>query len=237
MSASHGTSINETQSKFELWAKTRQAISKEKNDWVTDKEFLNQSITLLEGEIDTLDSTIKQIEETNTAAGEERFSLLDKRGVYQASSEISEERITQLEKDTLGLIKKFPDVLVEKLERLIVRIPDDPSDSKLSLGQRLQNIVGILSQAEKFDKSATFAGETRELPNGTKIQARTLYWGLSVAFYVDMLGQRAGIGIPGEEGWVWTERNDIAADVKQFIDIYEGNTDIIEFVQLPVAFK
>jgi len=237
LTSGYGAPINETKSKLELWAETRQILSKEKNDWVVEKVYLAQSITLLKGEIEKLESTIEDLEQTNTVADEERFDLLQQRGRYQDSNAVSATHIAQLETATLALAKKFPHVLLNKLERLIVRIPENPDDSKLSLGQRLQSVVGILSQAEKFNKSATFTGETRELGNGVKVQVRTLYWGLSLAFYIDMSGEKAGIGVPSDAGWVWTERNDLADDVKKLIDIYEGKTDAIDFVSLPFVIK
>lgn len=237
LSCTYGSQIEQTKSKLELWVESRQILSKEHSDWIVDKDYLQQSISLLESELENLEATIQEIEAANTAASSERFTLLGERGNMQESFDVSAEYITQLEAATLELCKHFPKILLDRLERLIVRIPQDPENAKLSLGQRLQNVVGILTQAEKFDKSATYAGETRELSSGTKVQVRTLYWGLAAGFYVDIIGEKAGIGKPGAEGWVWTEHNNIAAEIKQFIDIYEGNTDLIEFVSLPVSVQ
>ena len=99
------------------------------------------------------------------------------------------------------------------------------------------NVLGVLAQAEKWNATATFVGETRPVKSGQKVAIRTLYWGLGQAFYVDAQGETAGIGRPGPEGWVFVEDEDIASDAKELLDIYEGNVDEIDFVDVPVQIQ
>ena len=127
--------------------------------------------------------------------------------------------------------------LQDKLKPLLVQIPDDPTTTKLQRGQRLMNVLGVLAQAEKFNDTATFVGETREVATGQKMQVRTLYWGLGQAIYVDAQGSTAGIGRPGANGWAFTDDPELAEDAQLLLDIYEGNVDVIEFVELPVAIQ
>lgn len=113
-----------------------------------------------------------------------------------------------------------------------MQIPDDPADSRVSLGQRLMNVLGVFAQAAKFDSTATFVGETRAIGGTDNVQVRTLYWGLSQAIYVDQQGENAGIGYPGPDGWTFELDSEIAADAARLLDIFEGNVDAIDFVEL-----
>ena len=108
--------------------------------------------------------------------------------------------------------------------------------TKVPLGARLMNVLGVLAQAEKFDSTATFVGETRQVGD-EKLQVRTLYWGLAQAIYVDAQGRTAGIGRPGPNGWEFTNDPDLASDARHLLDIYEGNVDTIEFVRFPVEAR
>lgn len=235
--AVEASSIEVTKKQLEKWVETKQILSKEANAWELDREYLQQSIELLAKELESLEADITEKEGENTAADEKRQKLLLERTNYFKADAVLAEDVALMEEGVRGLVQRFPDILQKKLERIIVSIPEDPEKTKLSLGQRLQNIVGILAQAEKFDKTATFSGETRDIGGGKELQVSTLYWGLSFAFYTDTLGENAGIGVPGEAGWVWTAHNDKASDIKRFIDIYEGNVDNIEFVPLPINIQ
>ena len=102
----------------------------------------------------------------------------------------------------------------------------------------MMNVLGVLAQAEKWNGTATFVGETRAVgDSGQKMQVRTLYWGLGQAFYVDAQGETAGIGRPGPEGWEFTNQPALAGDTELLLDIYEGNVDRIDFVGLPVEIR
>lgn len=226
----------DAKAKLSKWVETRQIISKEKTDWEVEKQFLESTQTLLEEQAAALEAQVAELKDSTTAADEDRNKLLLERGEFQRADADLAKKIATMEKNVLALVKTFPEPLQKKLEPLVVRIPENPDKTELSLGQRLLSVLGILGQAEKFNSTANFYGETREV-GGQKIQVLTLYWGLAFAIYVDSQGEIAGFGEPGPDGWVWKQDNAIAADAKKFMDMYEGNTDVIEFVQLPVSVK
>lgn len=70
-----------------------------------------------------------------------------------------------------------------------------------------------------------------------KVQVRTLYWGLGQAVYVDAQGEVAGVGRPGAEGWEFTDDPELVDRARKLLDVYEGNVDLIEFVELPVEVR
>ena len=99
-------------------------------------------------------------------------------------------------------------------------------------------MLGVLSQAEKFNGTLTLQTNARDV-SGTGVQERvtTLYWGLAFAVYVDDAGKFAGMGLPGSEGWEWSTRNESASDVRRFIATYSGETDELDFVNIPVEIR
>lgn len=231
-----GPGISEFRAKLDKWVKTRQLISEEESDWEAERESLRASRDLLQQERKALKAEIAELDETSTAADDERRDLLLQRAEYQRSEQALEARIRSLEEQVLALAPKLPAPLQKKLEPLLVQIPQDPANTRVGLGQRLMSVLGVLAQAEKFNSTATFVGETRAIGD-QKVQVRTLYWGLGQAFYVDARRETAGIGRPGPAGWVFTPQPELADDAGLVLDIYEGNVDTIEFVGLPVEIR
>jgi hypothetical protein len=235
--SSDGSDVGEFRAKMEKWVETRRIISEEESDWEADREILQATKGLLQQQKEALQAEIEELEESSTAADEERRSLLLQRGECQRASRALESEIRALEEEVLALAPRLPEPLQKKLELLLVQIPDDPENTRLPLGQRLMNVLGVLAQAEKFNGTATFLGETRAVNGEQKVQVRTLYWGLGQAIYVDARGETAGIGRPGPDGWEFSNEAGLADDAKLLLDIYEGNVDVIEFVKLPVEIR
>jgi hypothetical protein len=234
--AEEAADVGAFRAKMDKWVETRQIISEEKADWQVEQQTLKATRDLLAQEKEALSSEIAELEASSTAADEERRELLLQRGEYQRASASLEERIRALELAVLALAPRLPEPLQRKLDLLLVQIPEDPENSRLQLGQRLMNVLGVLAQAEKFNGTATFVGETRAIGD-QKMQVRTLYWGLGEAVYVDAQGETAGIGRPGPDGWVFSNEPALAGKAKRLLDIYEGNVDAIEFVTLPVEIR
>ncbi len=236
-SARAQTVVDEFRAKIGQWVETRQLISKERSDWEAEKETLRATRDLLRQEKEALAAEIAELQESNTASDDERRDLLLARGDFQRASRSLEDQIRAMEEEVLALVPRLPEPLGDRLEPLLVQIPESAERVGVPLGQRLMNVLGVLAQAEKFNGTATFVGETREVESGQKVQVRTLYWGLGQAVYVGAKGEVAGIGRPGPEGWTFTDDPGIAREAKLLLDIYEGNVDVIEFVELPVVIR
>jgi hypothetical protein len=228
------SAVDAFRAKTEKWVETRQLISQESSEWEAERETLRATRGLLEQQRETLAAEIAELEESNTASDDERRDLLLERGEYQRAGHALEQKIRGLEEEVLALVPRLPEPLQERLQLLLVQIPSDPAKSASPLAQRLMNVLGVLAQAEKFNGTATFVGETRAVNGGQRVQVRTLYWGLGQAFYVDTPGEIGGIGRPGPDGWEFTDDPELADDVRRLLDIYEGNVDAIEFVRLPI---
>jgi len=228
-----GAGVDSFRVRMEKWVETRQIISKETSDWEADRETLRATKDLLTEQKRALEAEIEELEESSTEADEERRQLLLERGEYQRANEALAERLRAMELEVIALARQLPQPLHEKLDLLLVQIPEDPESSKQSLGQRLLAVLGVLTQADKWNATASFVAETRAFGD-QKLQVRTLYWGLGQAYYVDAQGRTAGVGRPGAEGWEFVSDPELADAARRLLDIYEGNLDLIEFVELPV---
>lgn len=224
--------------KVEKWAEAGQVASKEASEWRIEKEMLRATRDLLKRERDALKAEIAELETSSTGASEERQELVLRGEAFDKKSAVLGERIASLESQVLSLVDSFPAPLVDKLEPLLIQIPEDPSNTRAPQSARLMNVLGILSQAEKFNSTATFVAETRAVGGGDqKVSVRTLYWGLSQAVYVDAEGNVAGFGRPTDKGWTFQDDPQVVAQAARLLDIYEGNTDDIEFINFPVELR
>jgi len=239
-----GGSVGGYRAKLHKWVETRQLISEERSDWEAEAESLRATRDLLREQRAALREEIAELEASRTETDEEQRELLLRRGEQQRASRALEEEIRGLEKRVLTLAPRLPEPLRDKIESLLVQIPRVPAESDTQLGRRLVNVLGVLSQAEKFDGTATLVGETRAVdgdrqgdgePQGDgerKVQVRTLYWGLGQAYFVAAKGRIAGVGRPGQ-----TDQEALADEAGLLLDIYEGNVDTIRFVRLPVEVR
>jgi hypothetical protein len=228
--------LESTRNVLDLWVQTKQIISKEQSDWRLEQSILAETQALLDTELKRLDSSLEDLKNTATAADEDRSQLTAKKEEIAEASAVVEVHIGSLETQMNQVVKTLPAPLVDRIKPLIRRLPDDSNDTKLSLGERVQNIVGILSQTDKFNATITQTSESREIDGGKVIEVRTLYWGLSMAYYVDAAGEYAGIGFPTDDGWEWPQIEGAGPQIKKLLDVYEGSEDI-QFVEVPARIN
>lgn len=234
--ASAANSIDETRATLEQWVETRQITSKEKSDWRTEQAILGDTKALLGSELTRLTKSLDELNASATAADEDRSQLAAEKEKLNAASQVVIGNIGALETQMKAIIPTLPAPLVNKIKPLIRRLPDDPANTELSLGERVQNIVGILSQADKFNTTITMTSESRTIDGGKTIEVRTLYWGLAAAYYVDASGEYAGIGKPSKDGWEWPQIKGAGPQIKKLLDVYEGSEDI-QFVEVPANIQ
>lgn len=231
-----GNDVESTRATLDKWVETRRIISKEKQDFVLSKEILNERIELVTREIDSLKKKIIETETSITEADEKRATLMDENDKFKEASGSLGVLVMSLEYMMKDLIVRLPDPLKEKIKPLTQRLPQDPKDTKMSLGERFQNIVGILNEVDKFNREITATSEVRDLPDGTSSEVTALYVGISQGYYANAKGTIAGVGTFSPKGWMWTPANEAAADISQAISILK-NEAIATFVKLPIEIK
>jgi hypothetical protein len=103
------------------------------------------------------------------------------------------------------------------------RLPEDPSDTRTSPVERLQTIVGILNEVEKFGSVISVESELQKTSDGKEIEVKTLYVGLGQAYFVDKTGDFAGVGVAKLSGWEWSEASELGKAIQHAIEVYEGS--------------
>ena len=229
-------SVTDTRVALQKWVETRQMTSKLRADWSADKELLLESIRMFEREAKNLDELIAKVDKGNGQIQTERTEQEKLEAQYKETSAKIKDLITTLEKKTVALVRTFPAPLQEKLDAFVKRIPEDSNASKLSAGQRLQPLVAILAEADKFNGAITVISELRKNEAGNVVQVRTMYLGLAQAYFTDKEGKFAGHGTPSGDGWKWKNDASLAPAIAKVIAVYE-NQQPPAFITLPVSIQ
>lgn len=199
--------------------------SKERADWKARKASMNEllelqrrELGLLEEELDkaggSADEFAARKEETEASIARFREA---RRAVRAAAARVKP-RVT-------GLAERFPEPLLEEVEGDLATLQgwsesDEPREA-------LQAVLGIVAAAEQFNRRITREVEVRE-----SREVEVLYLGLARAYYADRNG-RAGVGVPGPDGWEWTARPELADPVNNALDQLDRKRPP-ELVELPV---
>jgi len=229
--------IEATRETLTKWVETKQLISKEKSEWTSGKEILEDRIRLAEAETTTVRDKLKEISIAVAEAQKKRDELAAQNDKLKATAERSKAMVITAEKKLRPLLPQLPEPLREKLKPIIARFPEDSEKSTASLAERLQNVLGILDQASALNSTVASVKELRTFPDGTRAEVTTVYLGLAQAYYTNREGTLAGTGHPGPDGWVWKPDNANGKKILLAVHILEGKEKGATFIDLPVKIQ
>ncbi len=225
----------ETRSHFKEWLDTEKAISREKEDWKARKVWLNEHISLTQKELSSLKEKISEFEDKASTADGERLKLLDQESVLREQQKQVTEVVAVLEARLHQLRPGLPEPLLNDLELAFHKLPAAGAETPIGLAERLQTVIGILGDIYTFDKKITVTESLHESLDGTEHLVTVLYLGLGQAYFIG--AKDAGIGFPTSEGWKWERQPDLAGKIKKAIDMAQGSTGEVVFVDLPVKLQ
>ncbi len=228
--------IEAARTALEKWVDVQRTISQEKRDLKLAKEMLHERIELVQREIESLRKKISNAEESIAEADKKRADLIEENEKLKKASSSLATTTDLLENRIRQLLKQLPDPIRERVKPLSQRLPEDPKETKLSLGERFQNIVGIINEVDKFNRDITVTSEVRTLADGRSVEVTALYIGLGQAYYASANANIAGIGTLSDDGWVWKPANEYAAQIADAIAILK-NEKMASFIQVPVNIK
>lgn len=228
--------IENTRTALEKWVQTKDLISKEKRDLELKKEILNQRIELVQHEIESLHGKIDGTEASIAEADKKRQDMLEENNKLQEASGSLQNTLITLEQQTQQMLKRLPGPIRDRIKPLSQRLPENPDETKLSISERFQNVVGILNEVDKFNREITVTSEVRNLPDGSSVEVATVYVGIGQAYYASANGSVAGIGTATDEGWVWKQNNQVAPQIADAIAILK-NEKVASFVLVPVEIQ
>ncbi len=223
--------LGQTRSTLEQWVQTRQLISETRSEWITEQEMLRSSKSMFSDKLADLVAKLKEVEEQDSKTDGEIATKEAEKVALIEFEETGRKLATDLEAKIKALIPSFPDKFREHVQPYLDRIPANPAETKETPGRRIQLVVAILGEVDKFNNAMHLETEVRG-----DISVRTLYLGMAQAYYVNQDGTVAGTGALGAQGWQWTENTALAPQIQKAIAIYEG-THPAEFISLPVSIQ
>lgn len=221
---------------MEQWVETQKILSQEKKDFAIAKDMLQSRMELYQSEIE---NTIARIDEAMASIGkadEKRQEIMEQSRQLKEASQSLEPVIATMEEKTRNLVKRLPDHIREHVKVLSQRIPANSDDTKLSLSERFQNVIGIANEVDKFNAEISMHTSIRQLDNGSSVEVTTVYIGIGQAYYVNTGGDVAGYGMATDDSWLWVQQDAIAPAVSKIISILRSE-QMAEYVQLPVEIK
>ena len=227
--------LDNARSTFIEWSKVQSQISKEAADWKNEQALLKDMIGASEAELETITKSIEELKSSSTDADEKKAELVTAIEGVKATAALLEKEASTYEGTARSIIPLLPDALKMDIQPLIQRLPKDEEVAKKTpLSQRIQTVVGILTQVEKFHSQISMVSEIKETAPGVSKEVKTLYFGLSIAYYADANAENAGYGYPSAEGWKWTPASgEEAENIATAIAIH-SNDKPPAFVTLPI---
>ncbi len=228
--------LSEARSTLEKWVETRQLISKTKADWQSDRDLLDQTTQLLDRELKSIETQITRLG-TNTTQVEKEW--LHAEALLKSSNESLEQTrkfAADLEVRIAEVVPRLPMPLQDILKPLLARIPLNPESTKMPATERVQVMVGILNELDKFNNAVSIFSDKQKNEKGEELAVETVYVGLGAAYFVNDSGDFGGVGSPGKKGWEWTVKRELASPVREVIRIYR-NERSARFVSLPVVIQ
>lgn len=234
--ATASSGLEGARSALQQWVETRALISQENRDWLLQKEALGARSDIVKREIVALQRRTAEAEASIADADKKRRELEadnDKRKVVGATLE---QKVAQLEERVLRILPRLPEPLRDRVKPLSQRLPAKGETTKLPLGDRYANVIGVLNEVHKWNREITVTSELRQVPDGQSVEVSVLYVGVGQAYYVGGGGKVAGIGTATPEAWVWRPANEWAPSIQQALAIFK-NEKPAAFVQLPVQVQ
>lgn len=207
---------------------TQTLESKERTDWDARKAEFAALLELHRKEIALLDEELEKAGQSAPGHGESADAMKAEIESLKETRRLAKEAVARNVPRAIALTQRFPDPLKKDCETEIAaltawRADDEPREA-------LQSILSILAKAQQFDRRLTRATEIRD---GREVDV--LYLGLARAFYADKK-QSAGIGEPGAEGWIWTAKPEIRAELLTAFDILDKKSPP-SMVRLPLEIQ
>lgn len=230
-------SVGAVRDRLTQWVQTRQLLSRTRVDWERDCELLEQTRALHERELRTIEERFGGLSTNTTQVDRDLAVTREELAASEAALAVVRERVGEYEGRLRRWIPRLPPPLRQQADPLLRRLPgDEAAAARATPLERLQTVVGLLNEIDKFNGTVAIVSEIQKSPAGGEIQVETIYLGLAQAWFVDRSGDYAGTGVPGPDGWEWTPDPALAERIRRAIDMYREAAPPA-FVALPVTLR
>ncbi len=231
--------LDQSKENMRLWLETSQKRQAEENAWKNDQEILTN---YKEGLLAEKAAYLEQIEEAKQraqAADQQSTDKISQRDQLIAAEKALASHLRGLEEEFVKQVPALPAPLI-KMSKMAVGIETLkknlalPADQQTDdVGKRSANLTEMIAEVEKFQQNVTVSNELHKNAAGQEFNMQVVYLGMAAAYAVNEDASFALIGSPQTGGWKFTERNEIAADIKKLIVTATTEKDI-SFTPLPV---
>lgn len=218
------------------WVQTRQLISETRTGWESDRETMGQTKVLFERELALVQDKLSKVSTNSSVADAERLSAEAELKKHADALEAAKKLVAELEGQVRQIIPLLPPPLLATAKPVIDRLPADSAATQAATTERLQSVVALLNEIDKFNNAVTVMPEKRANAQGEEVAVDTLYLGLAGAWFVDATGTVAGQGAPSATGWQWKLQPEIAPQIRDAVAIYRSQKPAA-FVALPASVK
>ncbi|MBB5350284.1 putative transcriptional regulator [Haloferula luteola] len=224
------------------WIETMREIQTEETSWERDKELLEGQRDSLDSEIVDLKKRLDDARAEKAGADKESVDQVARRDALLKADETLAGKVRELESSLLAQLPLFPPPLKEdpRVKELMEQVQKDSmaTGEEASKGQtkRLNNILNLLTEAEKWQQTVHLREELRTTPDGHKFNMQVVYFGLGCAYAVNEAGDYALVGTPSPSGWDFVPQNDLAPDILKMVAVLNGDADA-QFITLPISLK
>jgi len=228
--------VESTREALSKWVDTERVLSKERAEWVLGRQVLSDRVELVQREIDAIGARMADAQKSIADADSKRAELLAENDRLKVAGAGLAESIVELEASTAQLLPRLPAPVLAIIQPLTQALPEASATTKLGLGARFQNVVGILNQIDRFHRQISVSPEVRTLSDGRTAEVAALYLGVSQGYFATLDGLSAGVGTTTPNGWVWTPADDAAPEIAAAISILK-NESTAAFVRLPIRVQ
>jgi hypothetical protein len=221
------------------WIEIMREIQKEENTWQTDREVQIGMKEGLEKEIEELKEQIARAKTERDGASKEDLDQVAKGEAYSKAKDALSTELQDLEKNLVTRLPLMPAALAKepKVAQMVEEVTKDATltgePAKQGIAKRLNNVLNLLSEIEKFQQAVHLRDELHRAPDGREFNMKVLYFGVAAAYAVNETGDFALVGKPTDTGWTFTERNDLAPRILELVGVTTGDIDA-KFVPLPI---
>lgn len=226
-----------------------QAVDKSQaleSQWSLERSVLEDSIVGLQGMLEQAAVEVATVEGRLATADEDSQEKIAQQNEFNEAREVLKKGLAPVEAEVAAVVPLFPDFYVNgedgssklkaSIEALEKHRQEEPGDKeKLGLNGRIQPLVQILTEAERFHGKLWAVTHSLKVGEVDK-QMDVLYFGLSVAYAVDDGATIALEGRSSPEGWNFTEMSgeEIALKVQTLYKAADGSGES-QMVSLPLA--
>lgn len=231
--ASAQTTVKETRKILEEWVDAEKLISEEDSGWKTDKVVLKDLAVALQAEIEQLDANLAKSAEEAVGASRQRTELNERKLAAEKAAVELKAGLVQIERELLLSLDAFPTPMLNRLSSYKEKLTNADKRNALPLRDRLETCVAILQAAHLFHESVNLERQEFSLDDGKSREFHVLYFGMSIAYFVNESGLVAGYGIPNQRGWQWKQKDELSEEIRRGVAI-RNKRALPAFLHLPI---